>query len=261
VTLLQGKVVAVSGIGPGLGRQIALAAAAAGAAVVLGARTASYLDELASELEAKGGAVAAVTCDVTDTAACDHFVDVAMQRFGGLDCLVNNAFLHGPMDQPLESADLAEWRVVYDVNVFGTLQMVKAAIPPLKASGAGSVVMVNSQIVRRALPGRGAYATSKAALLTAAQVLARELGPFGIRVNSVVPGAMWGPPLRDHFERLAAQADTSVDEQYQRRSAPLALSRIPTDAECAGAVVFLASELSSAMTGQTVDVNGGETFS
>jgi NAD(P)-dependent dehydrogenase (short-subunit alcohol dehydrogenase family) len=121
--------------------------------------------------------------------------------------------------------------------------------------------MVNSQIVRRALPGRGAYATSKAALLTAAQVLARELGPYGIRVNSVVPGAMWGPPLRDHFERLADRAGTSVDEQYQRRSAPLALSRIPTDAECAGAVVFLASELSSAMTGQTVDVNGGETFS
>ncbi|MBO0730322.1 MAG: SDR family oxidoreductase, partial [Acidimicrobiaceae bacterium] len=160
----------------------------------------------------------------------------------------------------LEEADVDDWRDAFDVNVFGSLRMVKAAIPALKQSEHGSVVFVGSQIVRRVFSGRGPYAASKAALLTASHVLARELGPYGIRVNTVVPGRMWGPALQRYLERLAVERGTSPDLEQQRMVADVSLPRLSTDEESARVVVFLASDLAAGMTGQSVDVNAGETF-
>ena len=164
------------------------------------------------------------------------------------------------MHDTVEDADLEAWRPAFEVNLFGSLRMAQAAIPVMRDQGAGSIVFVGSQIVRRVLAGRGPYASSKAALLAAAQVLAREVGPYGIRVNTVVPGRMWGPNFQRFHEDRAEARGVTLDEELQPVRELLALRTIPTDAEVAGAVLFLASDLSVAMTGQTVDVNGGETF-
>ena len=259
--LLAGKVVVVSGVGPGLGAQIARDAVRAGAAVVLGARSTGYTDELAAELSAAGGRVVTRRCDVTLDADCSALVKAAEDELGGVDCVVCNAFAQGrAYGLPVEDADIDDWREAFDVNLFGTLRMVKAAIPALKRRGRGSVVLVGSQIVRRVFPGRGPYATSKAALLTAGHILAKELGPYDIRVNTVVPGRMWGPPLERYVARLAEERGTSFEDQLRRMTDDVALPRLSTDEESARVVVFLASELAAGMTGQSVDVNAGETF-
>jgi NAD(P)-dependent dehydrogenase (short-subunit alcohol dehydrogenase family) len=137
--LLEGKVALVSGVGPGLGRQIALKFSAAGARVVLGARSEAYIEQVAAEVVASGGEAAYARCDITKTDDCAGLVALAEERFGGLDCLINNAFVHGPMDEPISGADIGRWREVFDVNVFGTMQMVQASIGALRrrTEGAG----------------------------------------------------------------------------------------------------------------------------
>lgn len=259
--LLAGRVVVLTGAGPGLGAQIARDAAAAGARVMLAARRLSYLEELSAELTAAGMEVRHQCCDVTVDADCRALMESAEKAFGGVDCVVCNAFAQGKAyGLTLEEANVDDWREAFDVNLFGSLRVVKAALPALKRRPGSSVVFVGSQIVRRVFAGRGPYASSKAALLTAAQVLAREVGPYGIRVNTVVPGRMWGPPLRDYIGRLAGEKGTTFDAELQRMVNDVSLPGLSTDEESARVVVFLASELAAGMTGQTVDVNAGETF-
>ena len=257
---LDGKVVIVSGVGPGLGAQVATRAAAAGAAVVLGARREEQLREIAGRIEAEGGRVAWAPCDVTSDADCAALAATAVERFGGIDCLVNNAFASGPHDVPIEDSDFDAWQVAFDVNLFGSLRMSRALLPAMRQRGGGSIVFVGSQIVRRVFAGRGPYASSKGALLIAAKVLAKEVGPSNIRVNTVVPGRMAGPSLYRSYERRAVANGTSLEHEMQVGLATMALPTFPTDGDCAGAVLFLASDWSAAMTGQSFDVNGGETF-
>ncbi|HEY1282382.1 MAG TPA: SDR family NAD(P)-dependent oxidoreductase, partial [Acidimicrobiales bacterium] len=182
--LLAGKVVVVSGVGPGLGRRIAEGAGLAGAAVVMGARSVDYLDELAARLKDRDVQSVHRRSDVTITADCRDLITAAEETFGGIDGVVCNASASGPFGVTLEDGDLDAWQDAFDVNFFGSLRLVQAAIPALKRRGGGSVVFVGSQIVRRVFAGRGPYASSKAALLTASHVLARELGPYDIRVNT-----------------------------------------------------------------------------
>ena len=121
-----------------------------------------------------------------------------------------------------------------------------------------SIVDIGSQIVRRVRAGRGPV--SKAALLTASHVLARELGPDNIRVNTVVPGRMFAAPLSRYLQQLADERGTSFEDQVAVMVNDVSLNHLATDEECARAVVFLCSDLSAAMTGQAVDTNAGETF-
>jgi NAD(P)-dependent dehydrogenase (short-subunit alcohol dehydrogenase family) len=256
--LLDGKVMVMSGVGKGLGRFIVENACAAGASVMMGARSADFGSQLAKEL-ADQYPVAFQTCDITKEGDCEALVAAAEERFGGVDCVVNNA-ASTARGITLEDGAIDDWRPVFEVNFFGSLRLVKAAIPALKRSQGGSVVFVGSQIVRRVFAGRGPYASSKAALLTAAQVLARELGPYGIRVNTVVPGRMWGAPLQGGIAGLAAERGMTPEEQYQKMRSEVALPELATDEECSRAVIFLASDLAASMTGQSIDTNAGETF-
>jgi NAD(P)-dependent dehydrogenase (short-subunit alcohol dehydrogenase family) len=257
--LLAEKVVVLTGIGPGLGREIALLFAREGASLVIGARTEGRLEEVRAEIDGAGGKVVAVPTDITDRTHCDRIVQTAVDTFGGLDVVVQNGFAPDVF-QPFESVDLDHWRRIMDVNLWGSLQLAQAAIPALKARGGGSIVFVNSMIIRKPLPLQGGYATSKGALMTAAQVLARELGPYRIRVNSLVPGWMLGPSVEGYFRMTEAQTGRSYDEQYSEIASQIALGVIPPDDECARAALFLASDLSSMVTGESVDVNGGEVF-
>jgi NAD(P)-dependent dehydrogenase (short-subunit alcohol dehydrogenase family) len=254
--LLEGKVAIVSGVGPGLGQAIARAMARDGAKVALAARNETYLKEVASSLDD----AIAVPTDITDPDQCRRLVEQTGEHFGGVDILANCAFRPDSLKR-FEDADLAEWRELFEVNVFGTLQLTQAAVPALRARGGGAIVFVNSMVIRKtsAIP-EGGYAASKGALFVAARVLAHELGHHKIRVNSVVPGWMWGPNVQMYVDYTAQKRGVSADEVKAEISKPMALGEIPTSEQVAEAVVFLASDRASAITGQALDVNGGEVF-
>ncbi|HZP28936.1 MAG TPA: SDR family oxidoreductase [Acidimicrobiia bacterium] len=257
--LLDGKAAIVAGIGPGLGRSIAHTLAREGASVALAARRPEHLDAVAAELEAIGHRTVTVPTDVTIASDADRLIAAAYEAFGRVDVVVYNAFLYGPTT-PATETDLDAWRDTFEVNVVGALNVVRAAVPHLAASDDGSVVLVNTQAARRSLPRRGPYAASKAALLSVARTLAGELGADGVRVNSVVPGPIWSPPLEAALAQRAERVGTTVEEEYARLAADAPLGRIATADEVADAVLFFASPLAHAVTGQSLDVNAGNWF-
>ena len=257
--LLKDKVAIVSGVGPGMGQAAAKALAREGAAVALAARSADHLDQVAKEIAEAGGTAIAVPTDIVDPEQCQALVDRTVAEFGGLDVLVNAAYKPDNFRR-FEDADLDNWRRIYDVNVWGTLQVTQAAIPPLKQRGEGSIVFVNTMETRKPRPRFGGYASSKGALLVAARVLAYELGEYKIRVNSVVPGWMWGPPVQGYVDHRAQRRGVAPEEIIKEITSEIPLGDIPRQEDCAEAVVFFASDLSRAATGQTLDVNGGEVF-
>jgi NAD(P)-dependent dehydrogenase (short-subunit alcohol dehydrogenase family) len=254
--LLRDKVVVVSGVGPGLGRSIALRCAAAGADVVLAARTAARLDEVAQEVAAAGRRALAVPADITDDGSAAHLAEAALSAFGRVDALVNNAFGMPPMVD-LGDVDLAAIAAGFETNVTAALRLTRLLTPALAASG-GSVVMINSMVLRHSRRGFGPYKMAKAALLALAQSLATELGPLGIRVNSVAPGYIWAGTLKWYFGYLAEQRGVPAAQVYDETAAMTDLRRLPEPDEIADAVVFLASGLARAITGQCLDVNCGE---
>jgi NAD(P)-dependent dehydrogenase (short-subunit alcohol dehydrogenase family) len=182
-----------------------------------------------------------------------------MDAFGRIDVLVNNAFLPPSMKR-VEHDTVEHWRESFEVNVLGSLHMTRAVIPQMKEQGSGSIVFINTMSIRTAEVKSAAYASNKSALLTLAQVLARELGEDGIRVNTVLPGHVWGPSLEWWFEHLAKKQGTTPQEVYDSVAGEAALRHIPTSAEIADAVVFFASDLSRVVTGQSLDVNAGAWF-
>jgi NAD(P)-dependent dehydrogenase (short-subunit alcohol dehydrogenase family) len=258
--LLEGKVAIVSGIGPGMGRDISLKLAEHGADVVLGARRTEKSEEVAEEVRALGRKAEVVQLDITDAAACDEAVARAVGALGGLDILVNNAFHDGNRKAFLD-APLEEWRQTMDVNFWGTLQMTRAAVPAMIERGGGRVVMVNTMSVHRIERTYGAYAASKGALETATKTLALELGANGIRVNGIHPGYIWGDSVEWYFGYLGKKRGISGEDVYREVASETALGYLPHSSEIAGAVVFFASDLSKPITGQSLDVNCGHWIS
>jgi NAD(P)-dependent dehydrogenase (short-subunit alcohol dehydrogenase family) len=254
--MLRDKVVVVAGVGPGLGRAIALASAREGADVVLAARTASRLDEVAKEVAGLGRRGLAVPADLADAGAAEQLAEVAQAEFGGVDALVYNALAMPPI-KDLTSVDLDTIGESFDANVVAALRLTRLFTEALAASR-GSVVMVNSMVVRFSQRRMGPYKLTKAALLAMAQSLATELGPRGIRVNSVAPGHIWGDSLKWYFGYLAHKRGVEIGEIYAETAAAIDLGRLPEPDEVADAVVFLASPLARAITGQCLDVNCGE---
>lgn len=258
--LLKDRIVMVSGIGPGLGVKLAVEAAREGAAgVVLAARTASRLDDAQCRIEALGLGTAVLrhATDITRTSDCEGLVAATLERFGRIDALVNSAYLHGASDR-VSTAQLDDWRPVFDTNLLGTLRLTQQVLAPMRAQGSGAIVMINTLIARQvaALGGAG-YAASKAALANAVKYLATEVGRDGIRVNSVHLGFMWGAPTEAYFTQQAQQRGVPVEQLRQRMADSLPLRRVPTDEECARAALFLVSDHASAITGAALDVNGG----
>ncbi|GAA2643520.1 SDR family oxidoreductase [Paractinoplanes durhamensis] len=254
--LLAEKVVVVAGVGPGLGQAVAVRAAQAGADVVLAARTESYLAEVAGKVTAAGRRALAVPTDLADDDSTAGLVRVALDVFGRVDALVNNAFAMPPM-RSLGKVDLDDLRSNFDINVLAALRLTRLLTPALVASG-GSVVMVNSAVLRHSRKPFGPYKLAKAGLLAVAQNLASELGPKGVRVNSVAPGWIWADSLRMWFDYQAAQRGVPAQEIYDEVAATTDLRRLPEPDEVADAVLFLCSGLARGITGQCLDVNCGE---
>ena len=259
--LLGGKVVMVSGIGPGLGIKLAIHAAREGArGVVISARRAERLEDAARAVAETGAPceVLQQVNDIRDAEACARLVAAAVERFGAVDGLINNAVHHGPLDLA-ETADLDGWHEQYDTNVVGTLKMSRAAIDQMKTQETGgAVVMVNTMGARMIpiVPEAG-YCVSKAALAYATKTLAGDVGRHGVRVNSIYPGFMWGVPVQKFIGIEAARTGETEAQVYARIADQMALKRIVTDDEVARAALFLVSDYSSAITGASVDANGG----
>jgi NAD(P)-dependent dehydrogenase (short-subunit alcohol dehydrogenase family) len=254
--LLAGQVVVVSGLGPGLGRAIALRSARAGADVVLAARTAGRLADVATEVSALGRRALAVPADITDEAAAGRLAGAALAEFGRVDTLVHNALAIPPMTS-LADADLDAIRAAVETNVIAALRLTRLLTPALAERG-GSVVMISSAVLRHSRLTFGGYKLAKSAQLALARSLATELGPQGIRVNSVAPGWIWADVLKWYFGHLAEQRGVPAEQVYTETAAATDLRRLPEPDEVADAVVFLASSMASAITGQCLDVNCGE---
>jgi NAD(P)-dependent dehydrogenase (short-subunit alcohol dehydrogenase family) len=254
--MLRDKVVVVAGVGAGLGRSIALASAREGADVVLAARTAATLEEVAKEVTALGRRAVAVPTDLADAEAAARLAQAAGAELGRVDALVYNALAMPPI-KGLAKVPLEALQESFDGNVVAALRLTRLFLPAL-AQSQGSVVMINSMVVRFSQVGMGPYKLAKAALLAMAQSLATELGPQGIRVNSVAPGHIWGDSLKWYFGYLAHKRGVGVEDVYAETAAGIDLGRLPEPDEVADAAVFLASPLARAITGQCLDVNCGE---
>jgi len=258
--ILQNKVVIVTGVGPGMGSKLAIEASRAGAEVVLVARRLELLERLASEIGESGGEALVEQADVSRPDDCKKVAKRTVERFGRIDGLVNSAYGMATMT-PFEEADFDDWRRTMDVTLFGSLNMVRAVLPSMKENGRGSIVNVGTLETRKPLLNNGAYNIPKAALQAATRQLAAELGKYNIRVNSAVPGWMWGKPVQDYFSSNASETGTDVDVLVAQTASQIALGRIPPDDECAKSVLVLLSDYCTQITGAALDINGGHFFS
>ncbi|GLW51147.1 putative short-chain dehydrogenase/reductase [Streptomyces sp. NBRC 14336] len=258
MSLLTGRTVIVSGAGPGLGHQVAAAVVRDGGNAVLGARTEANLAKSAAEIDPGGAHTAYRRTDITDESQCEALAGLAVERFGRIDGVVHVAALDSYFGG-LADADFATWQSVLDVNLLGSLRMTRACLPSLKERG-GSVVFIGTQsaVAAPSQVRQAAYAASKGALTSAMYSLARELGPDRIRVNTVLPGWMWGPPVQAYV-RFAAQSEgLGEPEVLKRLTDRMALPDLATDGDVADAAVFLVSDRARAITGQSLLVNAGE---
>ena len=252
VPLLQDKVIVLSGVGPGLGRALGEEAARLGADLVLVSRTAARLEKMAAVVESFGRRAAVVPTDITDESSRIALVEQSLAAFGRVDCLLNNAFAIPPMD-PIARAN--------ETNVFAPLRLSALFADALAATPdkpGGSIIMLNSCVSFSSQPEYAGYKLSKGALEHLASSLATELGPRGIRVNSVAPSYIYEDVNRGYFDFLAAMGGKTHEEVYAEKAAPTDLKRLASAQEVARAALFLASDLASAVTGQMLTVDCGE---
>jgi NAD(P)-dependent dehydrogenase (short-subunit alcohol dehydrogenase family) len=254
--LLKDKVIVVTGIGPGMGRKLALIGAAEGAKLALGARSADYLAMVTEEVRDAGGEAVSIPTDIDNQEHCDQLAAKALEAFGRIDGLVNNAYLHGPFAS-FEATSIDEWQAVMSVTCFGALRMVKAVLPAMKLNG-GAILNVSSMGSVQPYPGGAGYATAKAALEGATRQLAKELGAYKIRVNATRMGRMDGVPWHNAVKYMSAASGQTRDEIEAPFRKLIALGELPPDEDCAKSALFFVSDYSKVISGVSVDVNGGE---
>ncbi|GBD30151.1 3-oxoacyl-[acyl-carrier-protein] reductase FabG [bacterium HR32] len=247
---LSGRVAVVTGGSRGLGLEIAEALGEAGARVVVAARRAQWLEPAEAHLRDLGVEVAAVECDVADPTGARALVGAAVDRFGRLDVLVNNAGVS--WGAPLDEMPLDRWRQVLEVNLTGTFLVTQAVVPVMRAAGWGRIVNVASVAglvgTRPDVLDAVGYAASKGGLIALTRDLAVKLAPYGITVNAIAPGFF---PTRMSGKLLERVGDRVV--------AQVPLGRLGQAGDLKGVALFLASEASRYVTGQVLAVDGGFT--
>ncbi|MEN0022512.1 MAG: SDR family oxidoreductase [Microbacterium sp.] len=249
MTDLTGRTAVVTGGGSGLGAAIARALHAVGASVVVVGRDTAKLDAVVAELGPRSRAVA---CDVADPAS----VDALRSALEGTEVsiLVNNAGIPGPV-AALTDIEVDDWDEVFAVNVRGTFLLCKALLPGMVERGDGDVINVASVSGKRPLAHRTPYCASKMAVIGLTSTLAFEVGPAGVRVNSLSPGPVQGPRMARNFRLEAERSGTSVDDAEQAFVSRAALGRMVTEEEVGAAVVAMLAM--PGMCGADVDLSAG----
>lgn len=245
---LEGKVGIITGAVRGIGRATAERFSTEGASLVLADIDGDGIEKTAAEIAAGGGNVVGQRCDVSDAASCEAVVKRALDEFGKLNVLMNNAaYFIGK--NTVEEVDIAEWRRAIDVNLTGPMLMSKYAVPAMRASGGGSIIHVASQLGSVGKPMRSDYCAVKGGLIQMARSMAADHVGDNIRVNSLSPGPIGTERI---FERSGSE------EAAQQESGALTLmGRVGLPTEIANAALFLASDESSFMTGDDLLVDGG----
>lgn len=239
------RVVLVTGASRGIGRAIALAFAGPGTAVAVNYRADREAAEgVVGEIAARGGEAAAAQADVADAAQVRSMVDAVAARFGTIDVLVNNA--GGNRDAMLAMMDPAEWDAVLDANLKGVFNCCRSTVRMMMAERRGVIVNISSVSAGQGLPGQTSYAAAKGGIDAFTRTLAREVAPFGIRVNAVAPGL------------VESRAAAAIPEgQRERLLSQIPMRRMGAAGEVAAVVRFLASDEASYVTGEIIKVAGG----
>jgi len=243
------RVLVTAGAG-GIGREIVRAFAATGARLAVCDIDVPALSALKAELPG----IATFVCDVGRRADVERFVPAAVEALGGLDVLVNNAGIGGPTS-PVEQFPPEDWDRVMQVNLTGTFDVTRLAIPHLKRSPAASIVIMSSAAGRYGYPNRSAYSASKWALVGFAKTLAIELGEFGIRANAILPGAVDGERLRRVYAGRAEVSGQGLETVLAAAMAGQSLKRFVDPRDVAQLAVFLASDAGKSLSGQTLNID------
>jgi len=234
----------------GIGREIARAFAANGAKVFVCDIDVKMLDALAQEIK---GLVTNV-CDVSKRADIERMMAAAVSALGGLDVLVNNAGISGPT-APVEQMDPDQWEKVMQVDLTGTFNVTRLAIPHLKKSEAGVIINMSSVAGRFGYANRSPYCTAKWGIIGFTKTLSIELGEYGIRANAILPGAVDGPRIQKVFEGRAKVSGKSADEIKQEAMAVQSLKRLVDPKDIAALAVFLASDAAKSISGQMLPID------
>lgn len=247
---LSRRVAIITGAGQGIGRVFANAFAEAGAVAVIAERNADKAAHVSAEIMKAGGKALAVETDVADPASVKEMVEVVENEYGRIDILINNAGIFSTLEmRPFDQIPLKEWEQVLRVNVTGVFLCARAVLPAMRRAKWGRIVNMGSGAVSLGRPNYLHYITSKSALIGMSRSMARELGPDNITVNTILPGATF-----TEIERK-----TVSPEQKQKIIGMQCVPRAETPDDLVGAVLFLASEGSAFVTGQSINVDGGAT--
>jgi len=252
---LAGKSAIVTGASRGIGRAIALGLAAEGCNLVISARGAEALEATAGEICDLGVKVDALVQDAVESDAGERLVRAAVDGFGGLDIVVNN--VGGNRRKDFADASDEDWSDLVEINFMSQVRPARAAIPVMKQAGGGSIVFISSIFGREAgAAGLSLYNTTKSALISVAKIMAVELAPHGIRVNSVAPGSVRHPG--GSWDKRC-EADPEGMRKFVEANLPI--GRFGTAEEIADVVAFLASARASLITGACINVDGGQSRS
>lgn len=251
---LTDRVAIVTGASSGIGRATALLLAREGASVVVTARRENELEALVAQVEAEGGRALAVAGDIREEKLAEHLVDVAVDRFGGLDISFNNAGSNGEMG-PVNALTLQQWHETVDTNLTSAFLGARHQAPAMVACGGGSMIFTSTFVGHTVgMPGATAYAASKAGLIGLTQALAVELAGANVRVNAIIPGGTDTPANVANAPGAPPQVLAFMEQLH-------ALKRMARPEEIAQAVLYLASEASSFVTGTAMRVDGGLSIS
>jgi NAD(P)-dependent dehydrogenase (short-subunit alcohol dehydrogenase family) len=253
--VVESRVAVVTGANRGIGRAIAVALAADGFSVAISARDPETLTDTVAEIEKAGGAATAIACDVRDEASVAAMADAAA-AIGPVHTVVANAGVTGPT-APMHEISLESWRDCVTTDLDGVFLTFRAFVPSLIGARQGSLIAISSMTGKRPLTGRTPYAASKMGVIGLVRTLALELGPYGIRVNSVCPGAVAGPRIEDVVRGQAAAQGISEDDALAAFTGSSPLGRLVEADEVARACAFLASDAAAAVTGEDMNVTAG----
>ncbi|MBW2473781.1 MAG: 3-oxoacyl-[acyl-carrier-protein] reductase [Deltaproteobacteria bacterium] len=242
--MLSEKVAIVTGASRGIGRCIALALAAQGAKVVASARNAEALDNLVEEIKQQGGEATAVVGDVAVDTDASELIDQAVAKYGQLDILVNNAGI--TRDGLLLRMKNEDWDAVLDTNLKGAFLCIRAAAKVMSKQRSGRIINISSVVGEMGNAGQANYCASKAGLLGLTKSVARELARRNVTVNAITPGFI-----------VTDMTDDMTDKARQAMTEQIPLGRLGEVDDIANAVIFLASDQSSYITGQVLGINGG----